>query len=273
MAESNKTSLRTVDVPQSEHSLVKPAELVGFKEVVPLTLQSRKAINLMLAAAWDNITDATREHRIPISELTTTDRHHKRVVSTMDGLFGAVVQVALKRDGKDYVSTSPIFAKIDRPVRGDGYVYYKLSDTIVAIISESVVYTRLTKQLMLNFQSKYALTLWETIERVRRKKWQTDITMTVDEWRDALGVDKGKVPRFANFKQKVFDPAVAEVNQLSEYKVEWKPNKDGRSVVEIRVEWVEKTQAERLAAYREIEASKIGRKARRTGTTETVVSE
>jgi len=273
MSDSGKQQLRSVDVPQSEHSIVKPAELVGFKEVVPLTLQSRKAINLMLAAAWDNITDATKEHRIPISELTTTDRHHKRVVSTMDGLFGAVVQVALKRDGQDYVSTSPIFSKIDRPVRGDGYVYYKLSDTIVDIISESVVYTRLTKQLMLNFQSKYALTLWETIERVRRKKWQTNLIMDIDEWRDALGVDKGKLPRFANFKQKVWLPAVAEVNQLSEYTVQWDAKKDGRTIKYLEVSWVEKTPAERLATYREIESSKIGRKARRTGNTEQIVSE
>jgi hypothetical protein len=76
-------------------------------------------------------------------------------------------------------------------------------------------------------------------------------------------------------RQKALDPAFAEVNQLSPFTVTYEPvMRRGRgrpSVEAIEVSWVEKDKTGRIASLRELEASRVGRKARRNGSVEQVI--
>jgi hypothetical protein len=75
----------------------------------------------------------------------------------------------------------------------------------------------------------------------------------------------------------VLDPAIEEVNHLAPFVVSIPERggikRQGRKVVGIRLEFWEKEDADKEAAFRELERSRVGRKARRTGKVETVAQE
>ena len=87
-----------------------------------------------------------------------------------------------------------------------------------------------------------------------------------------LGVPKGKLTTWSNLRLRAIDPAVAEVNALSDYVVAVTPVKTGRSVTHVELRWWKKDDEGQGAAARALEFSKVGRKARATGQAETVVA-
>ena len=88
-----------------------------------------------------------------------------------------------------------------------------------------------------------------------------------------MGVPRGKLTRWQDVKRKALEPAIAEVNQLSGFHVSYEPVKRGRSVTAVRLTWAVHGAQGRTAAARELEASRVGRKARRDGTAEVVVED
>jgi Initiator Replication protein len=86
-----------------------------------------------------------------------------------------------------------------------------------------------------------------------------------------LGVDQDKLKAFKNFNQKAIQPAVAEVNFLSDFGCSVEPVMSGRKVVKVRLSWWKKNIDEIKAAYRELQAAKAGRRARIKGTVERII--
>ena len=86
-----------------------------------------------------------------------------------------------------------------------------------------------------------------------------------------LGVPKGKLTSWSNLKLRAIDPAVTEVNGLSDYVVEVAPVKTGRRVTHVELRWWRKDAGATAGAERELTYSKVGRKSRMAETTETIV--
>ncbi len=90
---------------------------------------------------------------------------------------------------------------------------------------------------MLNFQGKYGLALYEMVEKRINMRKNKEI-FSIPKYRSLLGVPKGKLTTWHNFKTKAIDPAVAEVNQLAtDFRVEIRGIKSGKSYAEIEMEW------------------------------------
>ena len=263
----------TFDVPSQPNSIIRPAETVGFKELVPLSLNDRRTLNLLIANAWEKFTDHTVEHRIPVAEVKYTDKSNAVLNKTMDKLMGASVELRIQRDGQEYIRKAPLLTCIDRPVgSGDAYLYYTFSKTLIDAVRDSNVYARLRKELVLQISSKYALSLYEIVQSKRNLKYKQTLRLSVEEWRERLGVAEGHLPRYANFKQRAFGPAVDELNQIGDLRIEYAEIKSGRKVQDIELLWVVKTPTEIAAAIRELSTSRIGRNARRAGTVESTVT-
>jgi hypothetical protein len=96
------------------------------------------------------------------------------------------------------------------------------------------------------------------------------------------GLQPGRVPRnhrrpsrantktFGELNKHVLKPAVAEINALAPFNVNVLPVKKGKKVVEVRVGWWVKESGEAQAAFQELNRSKVGRKARISGTVQHV---
>jgi hypothetical protein len=263
----------TFDVPSQPNSIIRPAETVGFKELVPLSLNDRRTLNLLIANAWEKFTDHTVEHRIPVAEVKYTDKSNAVLNKTIDKLMGASVELRIRRDGQEYIRKAALLTRIDRPVgSGDAYLYYKFSESLIDAVRDSSVYARLRKELVLQISSKYALALYEIVQSLRNLKYKQTLRLSVEEWRVRLGVAEGNLPRYGNFKQRAFIPAIEELNQIGDLRIEYTEVKVGRKVVALEILWVAKTPAEITAAIRELSASRVGRSARREGRVESTVT-
>ena len=185
--------------------------------------------------------------------------------------MGARVRVKLERDGMPYVRSFSLLEQVDEPVRKDGLIYYRFPQKLRELIQNSNIFARLQKDVMLSLSSKYALALYEMLQKRRNLKHQWSETFQLDEMRALLGVPKNKLTAYKNFKKRALVPSVDEVNGLADYGVKFVEVKKGRAVVAITISWWRKNEDELKQAFQELRQPRIGRKARLSGKTETLI--
>lgn len=269
MSDSAK-QLRTIDVEPDEHMLIKPGELIDIVELSPLTLQDRRIYNLLILNAWDSITEP-KEHRIHKRDLRGTHHTSERVGESLLRLMGAVAQLRIERDAGEgegpetFTRRVQLLAGTEESARSDGIVYYSFPAAVRGIIKNSSQYARLQKQVMFAFSSKYALALYEMVQKRGNLKFKTSEEFPVDRFRSLLGVEAGKLKAFKSFKQRAIDPAVLEVNGLGEFGCKVEPLYKGRKVVSVRLAWWAKNLDQHKAAFNELRFSRVGRRARLKG--------
>ena len=89
--------------------------------------------------------------------------------------------------------------------------------------------------------------------------------MSLDDFRTLMGVENGKYSAFGALNKHVIKHVVLEMNALASFSITVMPIKTGKKVTHIRVSWWSKSKEEMDAAWRELNRSKIGRKARISG--------
>ena len=151
-------------------------------------------------------------------------------------------------------------------------MFYSFPAAVRGIIRESSQYARLQKQVMFAFSSKYALALYEMVQKRGNLKFKTSEEFPVDRFRSLLGVEAGKLKEFKNFKLRAIDPAVLEVNGLGEFGCKVEPVYSGRKAAAVRLSWWAKNLDERKDALNELQFSRVGRRARLKGEVVTILS-
>jgi hypothetical protein len=266
-----RTAGNPLDPNDPTGSMVKPAELVDVVELTPLTLVDRRTYNLLIAHAWDRI-DEDVEHAIPKAVLRGTHKGNERLSDTIQRLMAGQVEVRIIRDGKRYLQSIHLLGTVARPEDEDedGNVYYRFPAEWREIIRQSSIFARLQTEVMFCFSSKYALALWEMVQKRGNLKHKNTDEFTPDELRRMLGVPRGKLKEFSHFRQKVLIPAVDEVNALSSHMVQVDAVRHGRKVVKLRLIWFPKDEQGLKSAYCEIQRHKAGRSARLAGMVEVI---
>ena len=254
---------KTVQAQTTSASLVKPAELVDVVELTPLKLIDRRAFNLMLGAAWKTISEDV-EHSIPKSELRPDSSHSvgERLDDCIGRLMGARVKVSVERDGKPYTLNIPLLETVAEPLRADGNVYYRFPRELRKLVLDSNVFARLRKDVMFALTSKYALALYEMIQKRGNLNFKTTEKFSIKDIRELLGVPNGKLQAYKNFKAKALLPAVTEVQGLADFGVTFHEIKESRSVKTIEISWWKKSEEELKAVWQELHSSKVGRRVR-----------
>jgi plasmid replication initiation protein len=253
---------KTTQAKTTALSMIKPGELVDVVELTPLRLVDRRTFNLLIAAAWDNISDDV-EHSISKRDLRTQNNNaNDRLDETIGRLMGARVRVKIQRDGKEYIRSVSLLETVEAPVRADGQVYYRFPRPLRRLISDSSIFARLSKEVMLNLSSKYALALYEMVQKRGNLTHKTTEVFTVQELRDLMGVPPDKLGRYNNFKSRALAQAITEVNGLAEHGVAFAEIRKGKTVTHIELSWWKKSEEELRKSYAEIKRSRIGRTSR-----------
>ena len=89
-----------------------------------------------------------------------------------------------------------LLAGTEEAARSDGIVFYSFPAAVRGIIRESSQYARLQKQVMFAFSSKYALALYEMVQKRGNLKFKTSEEFPVDRFRALLGRRSGQAQRF-----------------------------------------------------------------------------
>ena len=89
-----------------------------------------------------------------------------------------------------------------------------------------------------------------------------------------LGVEEGKLETYSDLRRYCIQPAVEEINALSDFTVEIEPVREGGQLrgklTGFRLHWERKEADEWRAVLDELLRSKVGRKARIRGQVETI---
>lgn len=235
-------SWRTLDARPSADSLVKPGELVDVVEVTPLTLADRRIYNLLLENAWDAI-DKPVTHTIPKSLLRGSHNANDRIGASIERLMSAVVRVQVVWDGEAAIERVQLLGGNVETLRSDGMLEYEIPPRLRRIIANSTVFARLRREVMFALTSKYALTLYEMVQKRGNLRWRSSERFTLDELRAVLGVPKGKLSTWSNLRLRAIEPAMIEVNALSDYVVDIVPVRTGRSIGQVEMRWWKKDGA------------------------------
>lgn len=263
------STIRTVTVKPRPGEIIKPGELIDVFEMVPLSLSARRTFNLLLLAAWDSIGE-NKDHSINKADLRGSHDSNDRLDETIRSLMSCIVEVETERNGKPVTRRMQLLGASDEEHDEHGVLWYAFSPQLRAIIKKSTVYGRLRRDVILAFKSRYALPLYEMIQKRVGLKHKMVETFATVELRKVLGVPAGKYPLFADFWKRCVDPAVTEVNALADFTVTAAPVKIGRQHTGVSFAWCRKDEDELKAAFAELQKHKAGRKARITGTVERV---
>lgn len=267
--EPRAVTYRTLEAKPSGNSIIKPGELVDLVEMTPLTLNDRRIYNQLLAHAWDRI-DQPVEHVIAKRDLRGSHNANDRVGDSIERLMAAIVKVRVLRDGKNAIERVQLLGSNTEHELPDGMLRYEFPARLREIMQESTVFARLQKEVMFALSSKYALALYEMVQKRGNMTMKSHEDFEIGEFRELLGVPRGKLPMWGNLHQRALAPAIKEVNALSDYTVELEPLKTGRKVGRVRMRWARKEQAEVTGVLAELRRPKVGRKARIEGRVEGV---
>ena len=272
-----KTIQVITDRTNRPDQLIAPGEVLDLKfrdGAKMLSLRASKLLHLLVDATGADAC-ADKVHSIPIESLNSFHVSLEEFVETCRELFGTTVRMEIDTKRGKALKIGPLLSDVERDLDdGDGSeVRFQLSPVLRLVLAKSNHWAALSRRAVMAFESRYALRLYEVIAIRAGLSSKSTETFTLEDLRSRLGVPPGKLARWIHLRQFALDAAIAEVNQLSGFHVSYQPVKRGRSVTGVRLTWAVHGAQGRTAVARELEASRVGRKARRDGTVEAVVED
>lgn len=119
---------------------------------------------------------------------------------------------------------------------------------LLELTKENQYYTHYQLKYILPMKSQYAIRLYELLKSYQRNnyEWFFDI----EQLKKQLNCESYK--DFKDFRRRVLEPAVAEINEFTDIKIAWEPMKEGRKVVRVVFYMVGKNKTDLLEADRAI---------------------
>jgi hypothetical protein len=257
----------------------KPGELIEITGAHELEASDRAIHDLLYQHAHDSgrLTDDRAEWEIPISVLRAS-RHkgNERVRDSLDRLMRVVVTVLLPdcKTGEPRILKTHLFDFFDLSADEAGdraTVRFGLPEKLRPVLAQSNRWGRIKAEVVCAMGSKYAIALYELVQ-LRANMDRCVETFPLVRFRELLGVPPGAYERGNDFAKRVTEPAVLEVNGLSDVSVDIGLARRSKfaPIEAATVAWWKKEGDEFRSAMRERNRSKLGRMGRLRGEVETV---
>ena len=258
--QATKLQTKTLNQRQTEAHIVKPAELIDIREISDgLSLADRRTYNLLLANAWDNISEPVL-HPIRLHELRSSNQDNARPRDSFRRLMKVVVAFDVVEDGIKREVLSQLLGPCKLDYNPQGLAYYTFPEPIRMAVESSTVFARLRRDLLCQFRSKYALSLYEMVQKRVNLSFKTSEDFTIEELRKKLGVEKEKYQKLCDLQTRVLKPAVAEVNEISDVTCSSESILEDRKAVGLRLSWRKKATDETAKNAPALPQTKAARK-------------
>lgn len=201
-----------------------------------LSLVQRKIANALLFNAYSELANK-QEHHIHIRTLCTLIGYNSNELNAIKkalvSLISTVVEWNLidkeRADNTGVWNASAIIA--DASIDG-AVCTYSYSNKMRQLLFHPEMYGRLNMQVQARFKSSYGLVLYENCARYQNIQETPWFDMEI--FRKLMGVSEDKYLAFKDFRKRVIDPAVKEVNKHSSMDISYLLKKIGRTPVAIK---------------------------------------
>jgi Initiator Replication protein len=254
----------------------KAAELIEITGAHALEASDRAILNLLYQHAHDSgrLGEPDASWELPITALRPSKHNGTdRIRDSLARILSVQVKVSYRevKTGRDRVLLTHLFESFDLPADegAGGPVRFRVPVSLVPVLAQSSRWGRIKAEIVCAMSSKYAIALYELVQ-LRGNMDRCVERFSLDRFRDLLGVPPGTYERGNDFIKRVIDPAVLEINGLSEFgvKVDIERAYSRAPITAVMLGWWRKDGEEYRAAFRERQLSKLGRMARLKGAVE-----
>lgn len=230
----------------SGHELKKHAASIHCSNT--LSLLQRKISNALLYHAYKELMQK-EEHEITIKELCKliayNGNNHAVIKDALKGLLSTVIEWNVVNDvtGMEDWTASSILASVS--LRGPNCLF-AYSPRMKQLLHSPTMFGKINLFIQSRFKSSYGLALYENCIRYRGlgfTKW-----FEIDIFRKLMGVPSDKYTIFRDFKKRVLDKSVEEVNTYSDLIVVPEVWREGKQVVKVRFSMKDRAKKIRLGA-------------------------
>jgi hypothetical protein len=268
----------TVEQKTNFSGFPKAGELIEITGASALEASDRALLNLLYQHAHGSgrlpVPGATWE--IPMATLRlSAHESNDRLRESLERLLWVQVNVSYQdTNGRDLVLQTHLFDAFVTPRdpgAGGGFVRFGVPDALRAVLAQSGRWGRIKAEAVCAMTSKYAMALYELIQ-LRAGLDRSVEQLPLDRFRDLLGVPPGKLTRGPDFMRFCVEPALLEVNGLSEMGVQIQLIRAHARApaTGVTLSWWRKEGDDFRAAYAERQRSKVGRMARLRGQVEDI---
>lgn len=211
-----------------------------------LSLLQRKITNALLYHAYKELM-LKEEHEITVKQLCRLigyqGNNHAAIKEALKGLISTIIEWNLIDDktGAENWTASSIIASVS--LEGP-LCYYAYSPRMKQLLHSPSMFGKIDLVIQSRFRSSYGLALYENCIRYRslpHTKW-----FDMELFKKLMGVPAGKYDIFRDFKRRVLDKAINEVNTYSDLIIAAEYVREGRKVVRVRFTLKERAKKRRL---------------------------
>ena len=131
-------------------------------------------------------------------------------------------------------------------VENEATVKFMFANAIIPMLVElERNFTSYEIEQVANLQSRYAMRLYECLIRFKASK---TLTITLDELRFRFGLLPDEYTLMSNFKNRVLDLAVKEINENTDITVKYDQHKQGRTITSFTFKFKQITKAKNAKA-------------------------
>lgn len=215
-----------------------------------LSLLQRKVTNALLYHAYKELM-LKDEHEITVKQLCRligyAGNNHAVIKEALKGLISTVIEWNLIDDktGNENWTASSILASVS--LEGP-LCYYAYSPRMKQLLHSPSMFGKIDLVIQSHFRSSYGLALYENCIRYRglpHTKW-----LNMELFKKLMGVPAGKYDVFRDFKRRVLDKAIEEVNMYSDLFIEAEYVREGRKVAKVRFTLKDRAKKTRLGGKR-----------------------
>jgi Initiator Replication protein len=275
-----KNVSRTVEQKTNLLGFPKPGEIIEMTGAHMLEASDRAIFNVLYQMAHDSgeLLDPAAEWEIPLATLRQAFSKHEgntRLRDSLERLRTVKANINYLDDkGEPRVILTSLFDFFDIPAKEmttRPTLRFGLPRKMIPFLECSGRWGRIKAEITCAMTSRYAIALYELVQ-LRSGLEKSLETVAIGRFRELLSVPPGKYDRVDNLMRKVIEPAVLQVNGLSDMGVMIQGNRrHSRAPVDsFNVAWWRKSPDDFRRAQQERNRSKVGRMARLKGAVETV---
>ncbi len=202
-----------------------------------ITHLQRRAWNVLLANAYDELPTA-EVHRVNVAELAKKLGFNSKKLDYLKETLEALVDCKVKwnllnKDKQEKWGVASLLSEVEIE---KGVCTYAFTPYLRYKLYSPRIYARLNLQMQDRFTCRYALILWEVCFDyfdIARKEGETPF-ISLETFKELIGLDKGEYPVFKFFNRDVIKPAIKEINELTGYFVEVEHRRLGRKIGELK---------------------------------------
>lgn len=219
----------------------------------------KKALNLFYKTAKGRLEEGqemSKWHEVSLRDvksiLGSSETNLKRLKEDLKKLTTVSVEYnIMEKDKKVWGAFSLLTeVKIELDEFGENTVKYKLAEMIENNLVMPNVFAKIDLNVIKEIKSKYAVILYELLEDYKKVNVPK---MTIEEFRELMGIESDKYKLTADLKKRVIDIAKKEVNEKTNFLVDYELLKVGKKIVGIQWRIVDYDESKQNKYYEKME--------------------